>query len=136
MQRKALADFDCPVVDPLLGYADLTLPLITCSAEGTEKYLLGPVSMASGDLEEAVAEPSRGGTGVEITLTFTDAGTTRWADLTTRDIGRSVAILVNDVVLMAPQISGPVHDGPTVLSGKWSADEARALAALITGQRP
>lgn len=136
-QRRTLADFDCQAADPLLGHADPTLPLITCSVEGTEKYLLAPVSMTGEDLKEAVAGPSRGGAGIEITLTFTDAGTTRWADLTTRNAGQSVAILVDDVVLLAPRISGPVPaDEPTVLSGTWSAAEARSLVALISGQQP
>lgn len=132
VQRRALADYDCPAVDPLLGHADPTLPLITCSVDGTEKYLLGPVAMAGGDLEKAVAGLSATGADNTITITFTDVGATRWADLTTRNVGRSIAILVNDVVLVAPQINQPIH-GETEISGGWSFDEARSLADLITG---
>lgn len=128
--RRVFTDFACPQADPLIGTADPVLPLITCSADGAEKFRLGPVELDNDDVERAEAGLSDGSAEYQITVTFTDAA--RWEELTASHTGQRLAILVDDVVVTAPQILEPQRGGTTVISGGFTADQARTLANHLT----
>lgn len=66
-----------------------------------------------------------------ITLDFTDKGTERFGAITTDMVGQVLAIALDGEVLSAPRIMDPIVGGRAMISGGFSADEARDLAALI-----
>ncbi|HET6257240.1 MAG TPA: protein translocase subunit SecD, partial [Pseudonocardia sp.] len=70
VQQMALATLDCKAQDPLRGYDDPTLPLVTCSQDGTEKYVLGPSFLEGTQIANAVAQQNTQGAGWVISLTF------------------------------------------------------------------
>ncbi len=124
------AGFACPTGE--LGPADPTLALTACSVDGTEKYALGPVELTSDDVvsvEPGVAESGHG----RLTVTFTEAGTARWSDLTGRHVGRQLAILAGGRVLVAPTVHEAMRTGTMVISGDWTVAQARDLAKVING---
>jgi preprotein translocase subunit SecD len=70
---------------------------------------------------------------VEVTLT--PDGRNRFAALTRANVGRRIAIVVNGTVVAASTIGGEMSDGRVVLSGNYTEEQARALAAELTDTR-
>ena len=63
-----------------------------------------------------------------IEFTLTPEGRTRFAALTRANIGRRLAVVVNGAVVAASLIGAEMADGKAMLSGNYTAAEARALA--------
>lgn len=79
-QQMALATLDCAAQDPLRGYDDPTLPLVACSSDGTEKYLLGPAFLEGTQIESASAQQNQQGAGWVVSLTFESQGAAIWGE--------------------------------------------------------
>jgi preprotein translocase subunit SecD len=89
----------------LFGNDDPGLPLVTCDAEATEKYVLGPAILVRSDFVDAVAEPNRSGGGNIVVLTVADSD--RLAQVTGSNVGQRLAFALNGVVCSAPEVRGP-----------------------------
>ena len=94
---------------------------------------------------EAAIDSQRGG-GWYVTIDFRGGGGDAWAKLTGTaacspdgDPKRRVAILLDDQVITSPQVDPSVAcnvgipGGTTQITGTFSADEAKELAALVRG---
>lgn len=66
-----------------------------------------------------------------VSMTFNQAGTTKWADITARNIGKQVAIVLDGIVQSAPVVQNAITDGNSEITGSFTADEARRLAAVL-----
>ena len=66
-----------------------------------------------------------------VEFTLTQDGRERFAALTRANIGRRVAVVVNGAVIAASLIGAEMADGKVMLSGNYTDEEARALAAEI-----
>lgn len=131
-QAAALAAHDCTEPDSLRGKANPALPLVTCTADASEKLLLAPVALSTVDIADAEAEQTA--TGYAIRIEFTADGRQRWADLTRANVGKRIAFLVNDEVFTAPEILQPLTGGTAQLPGPFtSLDQAEEVAAAIRG---
>jgi SecD/SecF fusion protein len=64
-------------------------------------------------------------------FSLTSDGGRRFADLTSANIGRQVAIILDDDVQSAPVIEGAITGGEGVIRGGFSIDEATDLALLL-----
>lgn len=64
---------------------------------------------------------------------MTDEGRAAFAEATTTHAGRQIAIVVDDVVLMAPTVMEPIRGGSLQIDGDLSAAEATRLAATLNG---
>ncbi|PWK89138.1 peptidase M48-like protein [Lentzea atacamensis] len=111
---------------------DNTLPLVRCSADGSERLTLGPAAMSTVDIADAAAEQTT--TGYAIRLEFTAEGRQRWTDLTRTNVGKRLAFLVDGELLSAPEIRQPLTGGTAQLPGPFtSLDQARKVADAIQG---
>jgi preprotein translocase subunit SecD/SecD/SecF fusion protein len=73
----------------------------------------------------------------EVDMTFNAAGTTQWAQITTRLVGKQVAIVLDGQVQSAPVIETPITGGQSQITGTFTADEAKSLATVLqTGALP
>ena len=64
VQAQALQALDCAATDPLRGYDDPRLPLVSCNQDGTEKYVLGPSFLEGTQVSTAqAAQNSQGAAG-------------------------------------------------------------------------
>ena len=70
--------------------------------------------------------------GFQISLTFTSAGTKAFADLTRKNVGRRLAILIDGKVLSAPAIRAPIPGGKAVITGSFTKKQAEELAEQIS----
>ena len=67
-------------------------------------------------------------TGVpQILLQFDAEGTKLFADLTTRNVGKRIAIFLDGQVLSAPTVQTPITNGQAVITGQFTVQEARDL---------
>jgi SecD/SecF fusion protein len=66
-----------------------------------------------------------------VKLRFTSEGRKKFAKLTQENVGKRLAILLDDKVISAPQIREPILTGEAQITGDFSLDEARALSAIL-----
>ncbi len=71
----------------------------------------------------------RGSASIKMNMTVT--GAKKWADLTKNNVGRPVAIALDDIVYTAPNVMGAIEGGQTEITGKFSADEAQDLSNIL-----
>ncbi|OBJ68263.1 hypothetical protein [Mycobacterium sp. 1274756.6] len=122
----------CGQDDPLAGYDDPALPLVTCSTDGTTAYLLGPAILDNDQIERAAADVnSHSGTNL-VDLVLTADGKSTWAKFTAENVGTAAAFTQDTAVLSAPLIQEAIPAGRTQISGNFSPEDARELAAAIS----
>ena len=112
----ALASLNCNVRDPLKGYDDPTRPLVACSQDRAEKYVLGPAFLEGTQIDNAIAQQNTQGAGWVISLTFKSQGAATWGQYTSQNIGKSAAFVLDGQVVSAPTIQGAIT-GHTEISG-------------------
>jgi preprotein translocase subunit SecD len=130
VQAQALQALDCAATDPLRGYDDPTLPLVSCNQDGTEKYVLGPSFLEGTQISTAQAAQNSQGAGWVIDVTFKSEGAAIWGDYTSKNVGKNVAFVLDGEVVSAPTIQGPIF-GPTQITGQFSQAEAQDLAGVL-----
>ena len=66
-----------------------------------------------------------------VAIEFSEAGTKKFADLTSKFVGQPIAILLDDEVLAKPVVNEPITGGKAVITGNRSMEEAEHLAILL-----
>lgn len=66
-----------------------------------------------------------------IKMTMTPLGTRTWARLTAKNVGRPIAIALDDIVYSAPNVNGAIEGGNSEISGSFTVDEATDLANTL-----
>lgn len=63
----------------------------------------------------------------QVQLTFTSAGAKKFADITSRNVGKIVAIALDQQVIEAPRVNSPIVGGNAVISGSFTTKQANSL---------
>jgi preprotein translocase subunit SecD len=85
----------------------------------------------SGDmLTEAHAEPDPNGQ-YEVRMRLDRRGTNLFKKVTSENVGRNLAIVLDDTIFSAPTIKVPIPDGVAVITGSFTPEEARDLAVVL-----
>jgi protein-export membrane protein SecD len=97
-----------------------------------ELYLLDKKPIATGDgLKSATSMPDpQNPSQWAISFTFDNAGAAVFGKATEENIGRPMAIVLDDLVVSAPTINGRI-DFNGQITGRFDADEARDLAIAL-----
>ena len=90
----------------------------------------GNVVLTGKDLKDAKAQITSGNQAV-VGLEFNDEGGQKFADLTARNIGKEIAIVLDGDVLTAPVVQEAITGGRAQISGSRSIEEAERLAILL-----
>ncbi|MEI7621539.1 MAG: protein translocase subunit SecD [Candidatus Moraniibacteriota bacterium] len=73
----------------------------------------------------------------QISLRFDEEGTQLFADLTKKNLSKTIAILLDGNIISAPTVQSEITNGEAVITGKFSLQEAKTLAQnLNTGALP
>ncbi|MEI8343365.1 MAG: protein translocase subunit SecD [Candidatus Moraniibacteriota bacterium] len=73
----------------------------------------------------------------QISLRFDEEGTKLFADLTKKNLGKTIAILLDGNIISAPTVQSEITNGEAVITGKFTLQEAKTLAQnLNTGALP
>ena len=91
---------------------------------------LNPV-LDSSCLVKAEAEKSFYGNDYTVLLTMSEEAAVLWADITERNIGKSIAMVGNGRVLSCPWVNGRIDGGKSSISGNFTKEEAERLARAI-----
>lgn len=71
----------------------------------------------------------------EVDFRLTDEGKIRFATVTTANLHRRFAVLLNGNVLTAPMIQSPIQVGEGVISGNFTSGDAQAIVRAIRSYR-
>jgi len=113
---------------------DETVP--TASNPATLREVFGqfiPTGLSGKDLARATVEfDSRNGQP-GIRLDFTPEGAKKFADITTKAVGKRVGIFLDDMPLTTPVVNEPITLGTAQISGSFQLEEAKNLAIQLNG---
>jgi preprotein translocase subunit SecD len=102
------------------------------AAEGRRPYLLEKRVIVSGE-ELTNAQPGydqRTGEPI-VSFKFNTSGARKFAQVTTDNVGRPFAIVLDDEVISAPVIREPIRGGSGQISGNFTVESANNLAILL-----
>jgi preprotein translocase subunit SecD len=118
------------------GPADPKKYVVTCQDDASLKYLLDPAAVQGVEIASAQATVAQQGVGWEVNLTFTPAGATQFAEVTAQlaknqPPQNQFAITLDGLVQSAPRVNEAILGGNAVITGSFTADEAKALANVL-----
>ncbi|WP_086826350.1 protein translocase subunit SecD [Allokutzneria sp. NRRL B-24872] len=131
VQAQALALLDCAAPDPLRGLDKPELPLVSCSDDNTEKFVLGEVFLPGREIADAAAGQDQNSPGYVISVNFRAAGSDIWSKFTSANVGKRAAFVLDGRVVSAPNINEPILGGNTQISGRFTLPEAQDLANIL-----
>lgn len=102
----------------------------TPTADGTEPQTIYHTIMTGKDLKSVNVSTDQLGT-VGIDFILSPEGTAVFAQHTTANIGRILAITLDKRVISAPGIQGAIPDGQGQITGSFSAESANTLAVQL-----
>ncbi len=142
--QEQFTNLDCTQPENLVGGGgdDPAAPLVTCSQDGSLKWILGPVEIDGTDLTTAssgLRVTAQGVTTNEwaVNLNFDSQGTTAFRQTTTRlstleSPRNQFAIVLDGLVVSAPSVSTPIPNGQAEISGSFTRDSAAVLANQLS----
>lgn len=93
----------------------------------------GNAALASGD--ENIIEDARENTNqtgqIEVVMQMTPAAATRWAQVTGANVGKYIAIVLDNRVYSAPVVNQKITGGNSQISGNFDIREAQDLANVL-----
>lgn len=88
-------------------------------------------NLTGNDLQNAT-ETFDNNTGVpQVQLLFTTAGTKKFGDITSRNVGKQVAMVLDGIVLESPVVNQPILTGDAVITGNFTSAVANQLAIQL-----
>ena len=71
------------------------------------------------------------GSQYEVSMEMTPEAAKTWASLTKNNVGRCIAIVLDNVVYSAPRVNGEISGGRSSITGDFDAEEANDLANVL-----
>ena len=121
----------CNDEDVLAGNDDPNLPLVTCSQDHKEVYLLDKSIISGEQIKGADSGLDQQRGEYVVTVQFNDEASKIWADFTAANVGTQTAFVLDSQVVSAPAIQEAIPGGRTQITGRFTADSARELANVL-----
>ena len=75
--------------------------------------------------------------GYEVLMEMNGEGASRWAKITEKNKGKSIAIVLDNRVYSAPTVQDKISGGSSSITGNFNFDEAKSLASILkSGKLP
>lgn len=88
-----------------------------------------PTGLSGKNLTRASVVFQQQGVGSpQVSLEFDDEGRKLFTEITERNIGKRVAIMIDGVIISAPMVQEKITEGNAVITGNFTIDEAKELA--------
>jgi len=131
--------FDCSSLDIVgANVAPVDEPLLSCEADSSIKYILGPVEVEGESIADARSGLIASSTGVTsnewgVFIDFNEEGTAQFREVTERlvsltDIRNQFAIVLDGRVISAPRTIAAITDGSPQISGNFTQESSQTLA--------
>lgn len=91
----------------------------------------GVIVLTGKDLKDARAQIDSNKSSNLVSLEFSDEGAKKFADLTTKNVGKHIGIMLDKKILTNPVVNEPITGGKAVITGSRTLDEAQNLAILL-----
>jgi len=121
----------CNDEDVLAGNDDPNLPLVTCSQDGKEVYLLDKAIIKGEQIKNADSGLDQQRGEYVVNVEFNDEASRIWADFTAANVGTQTAFVLDSKVVSAPQILEAIPGGRTQITGQFTQASARELANVL-----
>jgi preprotein translocase subunit SecD len=121
----------CNDEDVLAGNDDPNLPLVTCSQDHKEVYLLDKSIISGEQIESASSGLDQQRGEYVVDLQFKAQGADIWANYTAANVGTQTAFTLDSQVVSAPAINEAIPGGRTQITGQFTQDSARDLANVL-----
>ncbi len=111
--------------------------IVTCSQDGSAKYLLEPAFIKGTEITEAQAQlPTQGAGGWQVTLSFNQTGANQLAEVSTKIYQKQspqnqFAIVLDGLVQSSPYFSEPITGGNAQITGTFTQEQAKSLANVL-----
>ncbi len=93
--------------------------------------ILGPNARNTGltgkDLKKAAVTFNQNTGEPQVELSFTSTGTQKFADITKRNVGKIVGIVLDNQLIQAPRVNQPILTGQAEITGQFTIPQAKAL---------
>ena len=94
-------------------------------------------SLGGADIKETSVGFDPNSSKPQVQLRFTNTGAKKFADITSRNVNKIVAIVLDDQVIEAPVVNQPILTGDAVITGGFTTESANALSnSLNAGALP
>lgn len=93
-----------------------------------------PTGLSGKQLKRATVDFQQGqglSNQVVVRLEFNGEGKELFSNITKANVGKPVAIFLDGQILSAPVVQNPITDGVAIITGNFTADEAKALATRL-----
>jgi preprotein translocase subunit SecD len=67
----------------------------------------------------------------EVQIVFTSDGAKKFADLTQKNLGKLLVMVLDNIVISAPRVNQPILDGNAVITGNFTTDQAKNLSIQL-----
>lgn len=137
--QQAFVALDCSIPDNYKGGTPDKPEewLVTCSKDGSAKYLLEPAFIRGTQVSDAQAQlPQNGAGGWQVNLTFDTDGAKALADVSTRLVPLSppknqFGIVLDGLVVSSPYFQEPILGGTASINGNFTNEQAKELANVL-----
>lgn len=115
---------------------DISLEEATSSAYpiGADQLNLGPLKetdLTGSDLSSTAVIFGNQTGEPQVQLRFNSQGSQKFGEISSRNVGKPVAIVLDNVVIQAPNINEAILTGDAVISGNFTQDSAKALSTQL-----
>ncbi|MGN6326058.1 protein translocase subunit SecD [Pseudolysinimonas sp.] len=137
--QQQFTNVDCSKINAAnTNTAPADKPLVTCSDDGTQTFLLGPVEVEGSTISDATAGTIQSSQGVNagqwaVNIVFNGQGTKNFADVTKRLVKlqqprNQFAIVLDGKVISAPATQAAITNGKPQITGSFNQKSATELA--------
>ncbi len=114
--------------------ASVSAEIATSSAYPINASLVGPIkqtNLTGSDLSSSgvVFDPNDGKPQVQIK--FNSEGSKKFGEITKRNIGKPLAIVLDNIIIEAPTVNDAILTGDAVISGSFTQESAKALSTQL-----
>ena len=121
----------CNDEDVLAGNDDPNLPLVTCSQDHKEVYLLDKSIISGEQIDSASSGLDQQRGEYVVDLQFKSQAADVWANFTAANVGTQTAFTLDSQVVSAPAINEAIPGGRTQITGNFTQESARDLANVL-----
>ena len=133
-----MVDADTPLAQAVAGNLPAGSELLDEALEEADieagaqprQFVVRKRAMVSGE-HLTDAQPSFDQGRPVVSFTFDNAGGRRFCDATTANVGRLMAIVLDDEVISAPRIISPICQGGGIITGAFTVEETNRLSLLL-----
>lgn len=105
--------------------------ILVATTDLTAASGFAPTNLSGKNLRSASVQFDPNTGQPEVSLQFDEAGAKLFAEITKRNVGKQVAIYLDDAPISTPVVQQEIPSGTAVITGDFSLDEAKTLARRL-----